>query len=340
MKIVISGYNTCCMNPSGGVQVRIKKIYELLSMNKNIDVEYFRPMETDFNNVDILHLFKLDPEYYNLVQKAKIKGVKIVLSSIVPLEGGLKIDLYRKYINRLPVLNVYKMAFVILSYVDVLIVETPKEADFISKHYGFDKRKIVVIPNGVDINSYKGHDIYDKINGQKDYVLHVGRFDENKNQINVIKALKGTGIDVVFIGGGDNENSAYYDECKRLAADDSHFHFLGWINNDSNLLKSAYSNAKVFILPSFKETFGLVLLEAAICGCNLAISKSLPILDFGIFDKSYLFNPKDVDDIKEKVGNAFVTVRNDTIKDKVLELFSWNAIIDKHIKVYKTLLHL
>ena len=115
MKIIIAGYNTCCFNKSGGVQVRIKKIYELLSKQNEIEVEYFRPMETDFDKVDILHLFKLEPEYYNLVRKAKNKGVKIVLSTIIPLEGGYKIDIYRCLINRLPMLNVYKMAFKILS---------------------------------------------------------------------------------------------------------------------------------------------------------------------------------------------------------------------------------
>ena len=46
------------------------------------------------------------------------------------------------------------------------------------------------------------------------------------------------------------------------------------------LLKSAYSNAKVFLFPSYHETFGLVLLEAAVAGANLVVSKSLPILDF------------------------------------------------------------
>lgn len=338
MKIVIAGYNTCCFNKSGGVQVRIKKIYELLSKQNDIEVEFFRPMETDINTVDILHLFMLLPEYYNLVCKAKKRGIKIVLSTIIPLENNYKIDIYRYIINKLPILNVYKMTFKILSCVDALIVETKSEFNFIAKHYGVDKKKMVIIPNGVDRNFYQGTDIYKKIGGYKNYVLHVGRFDDNKNQLNVIKALKGTDIDVVFIGGADNCDLTYISRCKHEASGDAHFHFLGWVDSDSNLLRSAYANAKVFVFPSYKETFGLVLLEAAINGCNIAMSNTLPILDYHVFDDAYLFNPNNVNDIRKKINEAFNSEENKQIKNRIIETFSWNSVISKHIMLYKSLL--
>lgn len=156
MKVVITGYNTCCMNPTGGVQVRIKKIYELLSKRNNIDIEYLSPMKTDWDSVDILHLFKLEPEFYSLVNKAKSKGIKIVLSSIIPLNDGCKIDFYRRFLNKLPILSSYNMDFSILNTVDCIIAETPIERNFISMHYGVNLHKIQVIPNGIDTIDYNG----------------------------------------------------------------------------------------------------------------------------------------------------------------------------------------
>ena len=44
MKIVITGYNTCAQNSSGGVQVRVRKIYEHLLKRDDVEVEYFCPM--------------------------------------------------------------------------------------------------------------------------------------------------------------------------------------------------------------------------------------------------------------------------------------------------------
>lgn len=333
MRVVITGYNTCCLNHTGGVQVRIKKIYQLLSRRDDVDIEYFRPMETNFDKVDVLHLFKLEPEYFNLVMKAKSEGIKIVLSSVVPISDAKKLMLYR-VINRLPVLTIYKMQQMILNVVDKVIAETYQEAEYIKKYYSINGDKIVVIPNGIDYQPYKGDEIYSTMGKKKDYILQVGLVHENKNQLNVIRALKGTGIDLVIIGGDNNGDMRYINLCKKEAEGDEHIHFLGWVDNDSRLLKSAYSNAKVLAFPSFYETFGLVALEGAAAGCNIAISKTLPILDFNIFDGCWLLDPHDVNDIKKKLLSAFEAPLTEKLKDRVIEFFSWDRIIDAHVQVY------
>ena len=338
MKIVITGYNTCCLNPTGGVQVRVKKIYELLTQRTDIEVEYFRPMEVDFDDIDILHIFKLDYEYYSLVCKAKSKGIKVVLSSIVPIKDGFKIDIYRRFINKLPILSSYKMLFKILNSVDAIISETREECLFISKHYDVDEKKIFVIPNGIDEPNEKGDSIFDLIGEKVDYVLSVGRFDSNKNQLNLIKALNGTGIDCVFVGGEDSGNSLYYEKCKKIAEGNTHFHFLGWVDSESELLKSTYANAKVFAFPSYQETFGIALIEAAIYGCNLAISKTLPIHDFHAYDDAYLFDPANVGDIRSKVISAFKAPLSDVWKKRTIKKFSWNSVINSHIQLYERIL--
>lgn len=337
MKVLITGYNTCCFNKSGGVQVRVKKIHDLLSHRENIEVEYFRPMETDFDNVDILHLFKLEPEFLGLIVKAKNQGVKVVLSSIVSMTYGRRIDAYRLLFNKIPIPNIYKMKQRIMDLVDCVITETKMEADFIMKHYGVSKKKIRIIPNGIEMEYYEGNEIYEEIGEKKDFVLQVGRIDSNKNQLNAIKSLKDTDIDFVIIGGPEKTNSSYMKACKEEASNRGNIHFLGWLDKSSPILKSAYAHAKVLLFPSYHETFGLVALEGAVNGCNIAMTKTLPIHDFHVFDDCWLFNPNDVNDIRQKVLAAYVAPRTDDTKKKVLETFSWNKIIDEHIEIYKAL---
>lgn len=336
MKIAILGYNTCCLNHTGGVQVRVKQIFNLLSQRDNIEVEFFRPMETDLDSVDVIHLFKLEPEYYNLVMKAKTKGKKIVLSSIVPITGGLKLLFYR-LLNILPILTIYKMQQEILRTVDKIITETYQEAVFIKKYYGIKMEKIVVIPNGVALETYEGDEIFKYLGGKKEYILQVGLIHENKNQYNTIKALKDTGLSLVIIGGCNNGDMRYVDKCKQLAANDNHIHFIGWVDSNSNLLKSAYSNAKVMVFPSFNETFGIVALEGAIAGCNMAMTKTLPIHDFHAFDDCWLFDPYNVDDMREKILSAFYSEKNPVTRNKVMSIFSWPKIIDDHINLYNSI---
>ena len=337
MKVVITGYNISNQNKAGGVKVRIKKIYHHLRQRDGLDLEYFCLMTTDLSNCDILHLFKLEPEYYQLVKCAKKLGVIVVLSSIVPLENSHKIDFYRNFLNKFPLLTSQKMAFSILQMVDAIIVETDQEARFIHRHYRISTSKLFTIGNGVDELKYEGKEIYDIIGGEKEYVLQVGRINSNKNYLNVIKALKNQNIDFVIIGDGDHGDRKYYDECIKEANGDPHFHFLGWVDSNSNLLKSAYSNAKVLVVPSFHETFSIVALEGAAAGCNMVITKSLPIHDYGVFDDCHLINPYDIVDIRHQILMAFSEPRTDVTKKRVLGKFSWSNIIDKHIDLYKEL---
>ena len=52
MKILIESYNTCTQNKSGGVQVRINKIADLL-IKRNITVDFFNKFSTKVVDYDI-----------------------------------------------------------------------------------------------------------------------------------------------------------------------------------------------------------------------------------------------------------------------------------------------
>ena len=99
MKILFQAYNTCCQNTSGGVQNRLRKIHDLL-VERGYQVDYFNPFETRLEDYDILHVFSLNIESYALMQVAKQKGLKIVLSSIVNTINGRKIDFLRKRMTK------------------------------------------------------------------------------------------------------------------------------------------------------------------------------------------------------------------------------------------------
>ena len=98
MRVVLQGYNTCCQNKAGGVRERIKKIYTLLN-NELENVELFNTFSTELQQGDILHVFRLDSENTGLIECAKKRGANVVISTIINLEDGWKIDFYRRIIN-------------------------------------------------------------------------------------------------------------------------------------------------------------------------------------------------------------------------------------------------
>ena len=54
MKVLFQAYNTCCQTESGGVQVRVRKIKQLLE-NRGIYVDFFSPFSTKIKDYDVLH---------------------------------------------------------------------------------------------------------------------------------------------------------------------------------------------------------------------------------------------------------------------------------------------
>ncbi len=338
MKIIFQGYNTCCQNVSGGVQNRLMKIASLLQ-ERGVEIELFNPFETKLQAGDILHIFMLSLDNYSLIEYAKFKGVKVVVSTIVPLIDRSKLRLYKAFYP-LPLVTSYKFNRTSLFSADVLITESKRESDFIAKYYSVPKDKFYVIPNGVDVDvdKYEGEEIFDKLGKKCKYVLQVGRFDHNKNQLKVIKAMKGRGINVVFIGGPGNGRESYYHSCREEAKGCDNFHFIGWIENKDCLLESAYVHAEVVILPSYYETFGLVAIEGGSRGAKLALSKSLPINDYEVFRKCPKFDPSDISDIRAKIESIYRAPNDGTLAKCIINTFNWGKIIDQHIELYNSLI--
>ena len=210
MRILLHSYNTCFQNAAGGMQSRIQEFKSHLEERLDICVDFFSPASSKIEEYDILHLFRLDIENYSLVQYAKKKGVGIVISSVVPLVGERNIDFLR-LISKLPLLTTYKMTKSQFDAADTIITETVKEKAFIIEHYKIGADKIQVIPNGINIeDTWTGDEIFEVLGSPQDYILTVGRIDPNKNQLNLIKAMKDTKIPLVVIGGPDNNSKDYY----------------------------------------------------------------------------------------------------------------------------------
>lgn len=336
MKVLIQSYNSCAQNKSGGVQERIRRTASRL-MDCGIEVELFNKFKSDIRECDILHIFGLDYENLSLINCAKKMGKRVVISTILPLADGYKYDLYR-LLMKFPLATTYRIIIAEAKAADLLIVETDKEAEFIAKHLGIDKNKMITIPNGIDPVTDTNDCIYSFLPTRNKYILQVGRFDENKNQLNVIRAMKKHPIDVLFIGASDHTSDSYYNQCVKEAEGCKQFHFLGWLPAKSDELISAYTHAEVLVLPSYHETFGMVALEGAAAGAKIALSNTLPIREYAAFSNCPCFDPSNISDIQKTLDETFGAPKTEKLRQQVLEEFSWDEVIKKHIESYQRLL--
>lgn len=337
MKILFDSYDKVMQNPAGGVQTRIKYLSQELA--SYCEVKLFDKWNDKLSDFDILHIFKIGVDRYEIIKAARAQGLKIVVSTVFPDEFNNIHSYISRTIARLPIMTGYNFLKHALTNSDLLLPQSSKEKNNIIKMFGIDGNKIKIMPNGCSLDFSKplNKSFVQKFGIKKPYVLCVGRIDENKNQLNLIEALKNTDIELYIIGGPDFQDDRYYKRCISKAT--SNIHFVGWIKQNEEMLLSAYQNAKVTVLPSYNEIFGNSLVEGACAGTNLACTKTLTTIgDYHLKDYMSIFNPSSVKEIYDAVTFEYYKRNNPTQGEYFRNIFSWKRISKEHFELYSKLM--
>lgn len=169
----------------------------------------------------------------------------------------------------------------------------------LAKNRGIPDSKIIIMPNRVDLNTFKKTIIHNKgfkKEHDKYNILSVGRLTSQKNIDNNIRALQflPENYSITFVGRGSNKQY-----CK-LAQECGVLNRVNWIETIKNSdLPYYYSTCDVFCTPSRSEGFGIVFIEAAACNTPIITSDIKPMNEYLTHNKdSYLIkefeNPKEI----------------------------------------------
>ena len=122
-----------------------------------------------------------------------------------------------------------------------------------------DLKPAAVIPHGVDVTEFTFREKPD------DYVLYLGRFISGKGPLHAIAAAKALGLRLVLAGP---ENS-YFREHVRPLVDGRHVQYAGFVSGVAR--DKLLGGARALLYPiQHPEAFGLVLVEAMLCGTPVA----------------------------------------------------------------------
>lgn len=169
--------------------------------------------------------------------------------------------------------------------------------------------------------------------GFSDFVLCVGLVSPLKNQLSLIKALKGTGLKLV-IAGGFGKSVTYAKRC-REAAQGEEVIFIG--HADREFLASAYAAAKVHVLPSLSETTGRASFEAALAGANVVVS-NIPVHQEYCRDFVDYCDPSNIASIRKATITAFEKPRDSRFSDFIQKTYTWERMAQNVAQVYDNIL--
>lgn len=185
-----------------------------------------------------------------------------------------------------------------------------------------------VVPNAVDPDRF-----YPQPTGERDAVLCISRIEGRKNHLNLIRALEGTNIPLVFVGAPAKNQPEYYRKCKQAAGDSVRFE--GFVPNDR--LGPYYLRARVHVLPSWFETTGLTSLEAAAMGCNIVVGDRGDVRDY-FGPNAWYCEPGDPTSIRNAVLAAWHTPPDPAFAERVRREYNWEIAARMTIDAYQKVL--
>jgi glycosyltransferase involved in cell wall biosynthesis len=210
-------------------------------------------------------------------------------------------------------------------------------------HYPESSRNriIRVIHNGCsppksgprEISSHNG-----QFNEFDPFMLHVGSRHPHKNFNRLLEVMSLPGLsemNLVSIGGGNwsGEEGRLIDK----------FGLAGRLFNipaaSDQQIEVAYRAARVAVLPSISEGFGLPLLEALSFGCPVACSRGGSLPEVG-GDVPHYFDPLDLDEMRSAIVAALSLRDQEGIREKGIKRaseFSWQRCAAEYADLYREL---
>ena len=217
-----------------------------------------------------------------------------------------------------------------------------------------DETRVYVVHNGVG-GSFRPISDCDLINKTKkkyaisgDYILFVGALEAKKNISRLIVSYDQAAnklkrpFKLVIVGKYDAGKPLQYpslDSTLKRIRKRENIIFTGFVEERD--LPALYNGARISVLPSIYEGFGLPALESMACGTPVIVSNTGPFPEV-VGDAGIYVDPCDVDDISEKIAWA---LENPKLMVKYgkkclarAKLFSWRKTAIETLKVYKEII--
>lgn len=204
------------------------------------------------------------------------------------------------------------------------------------------EREATHIPNGIDAPVIREMDGLMRFGVEKGgYLLTLGRLVPEKGIHYLIEAFRQVDTPLkLLVVGGDSLSGGYLNQLKQLAGGDERIVFTGPLYGPDK--DEAFSNARLFSIPSDLEGMPIAMLEAMSYGCptlSSDIPECLEVYDGCEGEIGFSFSRGDVDSLKEQL--QMMLSRDDLAaigmngRDFVLKRYDWDEITNETLSVYK-----
>lgn len=284
-------------------------------------------IESLYRDVDITSDIKSAIELFKLIRKEKPDVVHLNSSKIGAVGGlvsricrvpkiiytihGLAFNENRGFFSKIFLKKIYWFS-IAMSHYSIAVSKNLKEQLLDIPFFGLLKEKIIVIRNGVKEIQFKSREtsrtfINQKINNPNQSInenVIIGTIAELHHikglnyLIEASRKITDKNPEVIFVVFGEGEERENLERLIRENGLTQKFFLLGFVDEASKYMKAL----DMFVLPSLSEALALVILEAKQANLKIAASKVGGIPEaLGSYERSIMFEPKNVQDLSEKI---------------------------------------
>ena len=328
----------------GGVRTQVLQTKEALE-NLGVQVTLFDTWR-DFNanEFDLVHIFSANMATYHFARAVRAQGIPLVISPVFYTRRSNKVVRNVIHIDRFISRRVrgiwtdYGLIAEMCSWAEVITPNTIEEGKLFVDAIGIPKKKVVVVPNGVEERfAYATPGLFEREYGIKNFILSVGYIGpERKNILRLIEALEHIDHPAVIIGRRENTPSGR--ACLERASRNPRLLIIDAIPHDAMMLASAYAACDVFVLPSQFETPGIAALEAGLAGAKIVITPVGGTREYFGNDAIYV-EPTSTVNIAQGIETALKNKKDDSLRTRIQKEFLWKMVGEKTRRVYENILN-
>ena len=250
---------------------------------------------------------------------------------------------------------------------DAVIAVSKETRDDVLRLFTIAPEKVHVIYNGIDLAEYRKTAATDAlvkygIDPERPFVLFVGRITRQKGIIHLVNAIPqlDPALQVVLCAGAPDTPEIGAEMQERVAAVSQGREGVIWVREMLTRpdVIQLYSHAAVFCCPSVYEPFGIINLEAMACETAVVASAVGGIKEVVVPEETGIlvplelkdggFEPVDAVRFSADLAAGINRVAQDPAlaerfgqagRRRVEEHFSWDAIAQKTLELYKSLVH-
>jgi glycosyltransferase involved in cell wall biosynthesis len=167
------------------------------------------------------------------------------------------------------------------------------------------------------------------------YIIAVARFVPEKGFDDLIEAYKllKTEYKLVLVGDADHESE--YSRALKQKAKENAVVLTGFIKGEK--LNEIFTNAALFVIPSYHEGLPIALLEALSYNLRVVVSNILANMEVEI-DKECYFKVGDVNELASRITQIITSTKNIDYSKLLVEKYNSSKIANQTLNVYKKIL--